>query len=85
MSKSASPKTSASKKKEVTLPENITCDLSIAQWCKKRNASRSSFYNLEKDGNAPKTIKIGRHRTITPESDAEWQAKMTAASEAQGA
>ena len=44
----------------------------IPEWCKHRRISVSMFYKLRKQGKAPRTLPIGRHRTITAESDAAW-------------
>ncbi len=75
-------KRSAKSKKVVTLPDNVSVDLSINQWCVKRGICRATFYKLDEVNNAPDTIKIGRRRTITAAADAAWEAKQAAASQA---
>jgi hypothetical protein len=54
-------------------------DYTIPEWCAKHRVCRASFYNLEKRGKAPVTIKIGNRRRITPDSDREWVAEQEAA------
>jgi hypothetical protein len=47
---------------------------SIAEWCRHRNVSISFFYKLDAMGKAPATLRLGRRRTITFESDRAWAA-----------
>ena len=44
----------------------------IAEWCKYRRLSISMYYKLRARGKAPVTLPVGRHQTITVESDAAW-------------
>jgi hypothetical protein len=57
---------------------NSDRDLSIQEWCLKRDVSKSSFYKLQRLGFAPKVLRIpgtniGR---ITLKADREWEAAM---------
>jgi predicted DNA-binding transcriptional regulator AlpA len=49
---------------------------SVFQFTKANNLSRATFYNLAKQGLAPKTMKVGRRTLITAEAAAEWRARM---------
>jgi hypothetical protein len=53
-----------------------TCDMTIKQWCEKRNRSLPTFYNLKKKGLAPETIDCIGGPRITHEADAAWEKKM---------
>src|SRR5215831_10383374 len=48
-------------------------DYTIPEWCRKRRISRGLFYEMLKLGIAPRTMKLKKRRTISPEADAEWQ------------
>ena len=50
-------------------------DLTIPQWCAKRNVSRAGFYKMKKAGRAPRVIANGGLRRITREADREWEAR----------
>jgi hypothetical protein len=53
-------------------------DMTIFQWCAKHNYSLTTFYKLEREGNAPEVIRppgIAAPR-ITPRADREWEEKM---------
>lgn len=53
---------------------------SISEFCRSYGISRGTFYNLEKIGEAPRTLQIGRRRVIPVASIQEWEArKMEAA------
>jgi hypothetical protein len=54
-------------------------DYTIPEWCKKRRISRGLFYSMLRNGSAPKTLKLNKRRTISPEADAEWQTQREAA------
>ena len=69
--KAAKPRKRAVKAKA---PRGPGADFSIDEWCAKRRITKPHFYELMKLGLAPKTMKLGRRRTITPQADAEWQA-----------
>ena len=49
----------------------------VAEFCESHRLSRSTFYELLKEGRAPKTMQIGRRRLISSEAAAEWRAKIT--------
>ena len=50
-------------------------DLTIRQWCAKRNISRAGFYKMKKAGRAPRVIENGGLRRITREADREWEVR----------
>jgi hypothetical protein len=50
-------------------------DLTIPQWCAKRNVSRAGFYKMKKAGRAPRVIENGGLRRITREADREWEVR----------
>ena len=45
---------------------------SIATFCKSYGISRALFYNLQKDGKAPRTFHIGRRVLISKSAAQEW-------------
>jgi hypothetical protein len=45
----------------------------IKEWCDHERISRSMFYKLEKQGQAPSTFNVGRARRISPEARREWR------------
>jgi excisionase family DNA binding protein len=45
---------------------------SINEWCELHGLSRPFFYTLEKNGEAPKTFPVGRHRRISESANAQW-------------
>lgn len=51
----------------------------IEQWCELHALSRSFFYKLVKEGNAPKTFKIGATTRISEAANNEWIAAREAA------
>lgn len=51
---------------------------SIDEFCKSHDISRTTFFQLERDGKAPRSMKVGRRRLITTEAAAEWRARMEA-------
>jgi hypothetical protein len=54
-------------------------DLTIKQWCAKRNVSRAGYYKMRTAGRAPRTIECNGVIRITAEADREWEAKYTPA------
>jgi hypothetical protein len=53
--------------------------MSIDQWAASINVGRDVFYDLQKRGEAPEVITIGRRKLITLESAARWLRKQEAA------
>jgi hypothetical protein len=47
----------------------VDCDMTIDQWCQKRNRKRWYFYNLRKQNRAPELLN-GR---ITQQEDRKWE------------
>ena len=50
-------------------------DEPFKEWCERRGFSVWKGYQMIREGTAPRTIKIGRKRTVPPAADAEWEAK----------
>src|SRR5260221_1190817 len=50
----------------------------IAKWCERWDFSVPLFFIMQREGKAPKTIKLrgmkGSHRRITPAAEKEWLA-----------
>jgi hypothetical protein len=53
---------------------------SIDGFCKDHNIARSFYYELDKKGLAPRTMRLGRRRLVTKEEAARWRERMTEAS-----
>ena len=53
-------------------------DKTVAEWCKARHLSRSTYHKLKNLGRGPKELEIPgtRIKRITPEADAEWETRM---------
>lgn len=49
---------------------------SVPEFCLSNNISRSLFYKLQRQGNGPRIMKVGRRTLITPESSNEWRKRM---------
>jgi len=48
----------------------------IAQFCDDHDISRTTFYELERTGKAPRTMKVGRRKLISQEAQADWRRTM---------
>lgn len=48
-------------------------DEAFRAWCKRRGFSTAKGYTMIREGTAPRTIKIGRQRTVPASADAEWE------------
>jgi len=68
-----SQRENAKQRTQVELPATVMPSLSIPQFCKAENLSRSMFYKLDRAGRAPRTIRLGNRRTITPAFHDEWR------------
>ena len=55
---------------------------SVAEFCREHGISRGLFYQLLKDGQGPKTMKLGRRTLISHEAAAEWRRRMEGATQA---
>jgi hypothetical protein len=51
----------------------------IDQFCADHSISRAMFYQLQKVGKAPLTMRVGSKQLISEEAAAEWRQVMTAA------
>ena len=49
---------------------------SVKAFCKSNGISRSLFYNLKKNGKAPRMMKIGRRTLISVEAASDWRKAM---------
>ena len=50
----------------------------ISQFCEGHEISRAFFYTLQKEGRAPKVVKLKAKRLITVEAAREWREKLDA-------
>lgn len=46
---------------------------SISDFCRSYGISRGTFYNLEKAGQAPKTLKLGARRVVPVAAIEAWE------------
>jgi hypothetical protein len=53
--------------------------LTIPQFCITHGISEAFFYKLQKEGQGPKTMVVGRRRLVSVEEAARWRAERTAA------
>jgi excisionase family DNA binding protein len=58
--------------------EAVMRSFSIDQWCELHNLSRSFFYKLCSQGEAPKTFKIGSATRISEDANNAWVAELEA-------
>lgn len=56
--------------------------LSVEAFCQVHAISRSSFYELKREGLAPRVMKIGRRTLISAEAAADWRRAMEKATAA---
>lgn len=52
----------------------------IPQFCGAHNISRAHLYDLIKEGNGPRLMKVGRRTLISAEAAADWRKQMEASS-----
>ena len=55
---------------------------SINQFCQRHNISRSHFYDCLKEGDGPRTMKVGTRTLISAEAAADWRREREAAAAA---
>lgn len=65
--------------KKVKAPRGPEDDFTIPEWCRLRRIGRTTFYEMMKDGTAPKTLKLKKCVRISRSADAEWRAQRQAA------
>ena len=53
---------------------------SIKEFCFQHGISRTKFYDLIRNGLAPKMMKLGKRRLISVEAAKEWREKVSAKS-----
>lgn len=51
---------------------------SVDEFCERNNISRSTYYDLRRQGLGPKEMKVGKRRIISVEAAAEWRRAMEA-------
>jgi predicted DNA-binding transcriptional regulator AlpA len=49
---------------------------SIDGFCERNGICRASFYNLAKQGRAPRTAKLGSRTVIFEDAEIEWRRRM---------
>jgi hypothetical protein len=59
-------------------PVQLAC-YSIRQFCTAHNISDHLFYKLQRQGSAPKTMRVGARTLISVEAAAEWRRQCEAA------
>ena len=81
MRKKAGGKSGHSEKKSASV-QNLAANqsLTIDDFCRLEQFSRRLFYNLEKEGKAPQSYRLGSCRRISPEAHARWRAERQAES-----
>lgn len=47
--------------------------MTISEFCAKYRISRSTYYNMEEEGKAPRRIKLGRRVIITYAAAKDWE------------
>jgi predicted DNA-binding transcriptional regulator AlpA len=52
--------------------------VTIPQFCDAHNISRTHFYELIKQGKAPRRMKVGRRTLISAEAACDWRRAMEA-------
>lgn len=50
----------------------------VPQFCEGHNISRTHFYELIKQGRAPRLMKVGRRTLISQEAQIDWRKRMEA-------
>lgn len=69
--------TSRSPKAEpVALPTHPDALFTLDEWCVVNRVSRREFYNLQKRGEAPETVHVGKLVRITQQANRAWQAAL---------
>ena len=56
--------------------ETLALAFSVVDFCRAHNLSRGTFYNLLRDGLAPKTFKVGKRTLISREAAEQWRRHM---------
>jgi len=44
----------------------------IADFCKRHDISKPTFYRMQKKGKMPRTVRIGAYQRITAEDEQAW-------------
>ena len=63
---------------QTTLAQAQPLAFSIAEFCKAHRISVSIYFELKKQGRAPREIELGTRRIISAEAAAAWRAEHTA-------
>ena len=56
-----------------------TLALTIPEFCVSHNISEAFYYELQKDGRGPRTMRVGRRRLISIEEAKRWREAQTGA------
>jgi hypothetical protein len=74
---------SKKKRKRKGRPVSVTGRkaFSVSEFCDRHNLSRAFFYELKKQGKAPRVTELGAKRLITEEDETTWRQAMAAASD----
>jgi hypothetical protein len=52
---------------------------SIDEFCFRNNISRGTYYNLKKEGRAPRVMTVGTRQIISEQAESDWQRAMEGA------
>lgn len=58
---------------------------SVPEFAEAHGLSRAHFYNLLRDGKAPKVMYVGRRTLVSREAAAEWRKRMESESQPEAA
>jgi hypothetical protein len=67
------------KRPKLVLPTEVKQALSIPEFCACHNISQAYYYELQKRGRGPRTMRVGRRRLISVEEAQRWREEQTAA------
>ena len=50
----------------------LTGAVTVSQFCEKYRIGRTHFYQLLKDGNGPRLMKVGRRTLVSAKAESDW-------------
>jgi hypothetical protein len=62
--------------RSTTSPPTATLAFSVDEFCSAHRISRATYYNLQREGRAPASMKVGRRTLIAVESAEAWRRQM---------
>jgi predicted DNA-binding transcriptional regulator AlpA len=68
------------KQRDITSPQRQdppALALTIPEFCRSHGISQAFYYELQKDGRGPRTMRVGRRRLISVEEAQRWREKRT--------